>query len=65
MAIDLSKPSTLPSEQRRLSRREQAIEVGVFVSLIVPSMVLSLFAIREGKLGFVVTAISIIARFWL
>lgn len=44
------------------SRREQAIEVGVFLSLIVPSLVLSLFTIQQGKVSFVVTAISIIAR---
>jgi hypothetical protein len=62
MEIVPSSPSTMTSNERRFSRKEQAIEVGVFLSLIVPSMVLSLFVIRQGKLGFVITAISIIAR---
>jgi uncharacterized protein len=44
------------------SRKEQAIELGVFLSLIVPSLILSLFAIGQGKLGFVITALAIIAR---
>jgi len=45
-----------------LSRKEQAVEVWVFLFLIVPSMALSLFAIRQGSLGFTVTASAIILR---
>ena len=44
------------------SRNVQAIEVGLFLSLIVPSMILSLFVIGQGKVGFVITALAIIAR---
>jgi uncharacterized protein len=40
----------------------QATEVAVFLLLIVPSMVLSLFAIRQGQLGFVLTATAVIFR---
>ncbi len=44
------------------SQKEQAREVAVFLFLIVPSMALSLFAIRQGQLGFVLTATAIIFR---
>lgn len=42
--------------------REQLLEVLVFLFLIVPSMVLSFFVIRQGALGFVFTASSVILR---
>lgn len=45
-----------------LDRREQAIEVSVFLLLIVPSMVLGLFVVRQGGLGFAVTAWATILR---
>jgi uncharacterized protein len=44
------------------SRKIQATEVAVFLLLIVPSLVLSLFVIRQGQLGFVLTATAIIFR---
>ena len=37
-------------------------EVGVFLLLIVPSMVLSLFAVQQGSLGFVLVAFATIFR---
>ena len=40
----------------------QAAEVAVFLLLIVPSMVLSLFVIRQGQLSFVLTATATIFR---
>jgi membrane protease YdiL (CAAX protease family) len=43
-------------------RKEQGIEVGVFLFLIVPSLVLSLFAIRQGSLSFTLTATATIFR---
>jgi membrane protease YdiL (CAAX protease family) len=43
-------------------RRTQAVEVSVFLFLIVPSLVLSLFVIRQGGLGFVITAVATILR---
>lgn len=40
----------------------QAIEAGVFLFLIIPSMILSFFAVRTGSLGFMITALATIAR---
>ncbi len=45
-----------------LSRSAQALEVSAFLFLIVPSMILSLFAVGKGAQGFVVTAVSVIMR---
>jgi CAAX protease family protein len=42
--------------------KEQAVEVAVFLFLIVPSMVLSLFAVRQGGLSFVLAAVATIFR---
>jgi membrane protease YdiL (CAAX protease family) len=44
------------------SRREQIIEVLVFLSLIVPSMALSFFAVKQGSVGFTLTAVATILR---
>ena len=44
------------------SQKVQLLEVSVFLLLIVPSMVLSFFVIRQGSLGFVFTAFSVILR---
>ena len=44
------------------SRKVQAAEVAVFLLLIVPSMALSLFAIRLGQLSFVLAATATIFR---
>jgi membrane protease YdiL (CAAX protease family) len=43
-------------------QREQLVEVSVFLFLIVPSMVLSFFVIKQGSLSFVLTAVSTILR---
>jgi hypothetical protein len=43
-------------------RSEQLFEVSVFLFLIVPSMALSFFAIKQGDIGFMVTAIATILR---
>jgi CAAX protease family protein len=43
-------------------RQEQGVEIAVFLFLVVPSMVLSLFAIRRGSLGFTLAATAIIFR---
>ena len=54
-----------PSEETRTvqaRRKEQILEVWVFLFLIVPSMALSLFAVRRGSLGFNITASAIILR---
>jgi membrane protease YdiL (CAAX protease family) len=44
------------------NRKEQLAEVSVFLFLIIPSMVLSFFAIQQGSLNFVLVAISVILR---
>lgn len=51
-----------PSIDTAPSRTEQSVEVGVFLFLIVPSLVLSLFAIRQGNVGFVLAAVATICR---
>lgn len=43
-------------------RREQLVEVSVFLFLIVPSMILSFFAVKLGTLSFVLVAASTILR---
>ncbi len=49
-------------ERDQAARKEQAVEVAVFLFLIVPSMVLSLFVVRRGNLSFVLTAVATIFR---
>src|SRR5579872_6928722 len=44
------------------SRQEQAVELAVFLFLIVPSLVLSLFVVRQGGLNFVFVAVATILR---
>lgn len=44
------------------TRRAQLIEVGVFLFLVLPSVVVSLFAVRQGSLTFPILASSIILR---
>jgi membrane protease YdiL (CAAX protease family) len=47
---------------KRPSRGVQLIEVSVFLFLIVPSMALSFFVVKQGNLSFVLTAVSNILR---
>ena len=50
------------STNSKENRKEQLAEVSVFLFLVVPSMVLFFFAIRQGALPFVLVAISVILR---
>lgn len=43
-------------------RTERLVEISVFLFLILPSMILSLFIVGQGSLGFVLVALSTIAR---
>jgi membrane protease YdiL (CAAX protease family) len=43
-------------------RREQFLELSVFLFLIVPSMALSFFVLRRGSIGFVFLAVSTMLR---
>src|SRR5262245_18422241 len=45
-------------ERDQAARKDQAVEVALFLFLIVPSMVLSLFAMRQGILGFGLLAVA-------
>ncbi|HEU0186176.1 MAG TPA: type II CAAX endopeptidase family protein [Blastocatellia bacterium] len=49
-------------ERDQIAHKEQAVEVIIFLILIVPSMVLSLFVVRKGNLSFVLTAVATIFR---
>jgi len=49
-------------ERDQAARKEQAVEVALFLFLIVPSMVLSLFVVRRGNLSFVLAAVATIFR---
>jgi membrane protease YdiL (CAAX protease family) len=44
------------------SRKEQLFEVAVFLFLIVPSLAFSFFAVKQGSVGFVLTAVATILR---
>jgi membrane protease YdiL (CAAX protease family) len=56
--IDINPGNSIPS-----SRKEQLIEVSVFLFLIVPSMVLSFFVIKPGgAVSFVIVACATILR---
>jgi membrane protease YdiL (CAAX protease family) len=50
------------SDITKVNRKEQLVEISVFLFLIVPSMVLSFFAIKQGSLSFVIVAIATILR---
>lgn len=45
-----------------LTRRQEALELGVFLLLIVPSLALSFAAVRQGMVPFPVVAASTILR---
>ncbi len=54
---------TLDNKRARFtSEQEQLFEVGVFLFLIVPSMILSFFTEQEKDVGFLITALAIITR---
>jgi membrane protease YdiL (CAAX protease family) len=62
VANDKQSSTTLPHERRRSIRREQAVEVSVFLFLIVPSIVLSFFSVVQVSQGIILTALSVIFR---
>jgi len=45
-----------------MTKKEQLLEVSVFLFLIVPSMVLSFFVVKQGTLSFVLVAFATILR---
>jgi uncharacterized protein len=54
--------AVLGPDGARPSRRDELIELGVFLLLIVPSMALSFFAVAQGRLPFALVAFATIAR---
>lgn len=53
---------TFPEEGAHPPRRVQAVEIAVFLFLILPSLAFSFFAVRQGRVGFVLTAAATIFR---
>ena len=62
MVTRANVPMAATGARRQLSRTEQLLEVVVFLFLIVPSMVFSLFVIQQAQLSFVLVALSTIFR---
>lgn len=62
MRTDFNASEANWESSARFSRKEQLFEVSVFLFLIVPSMALSFFAVKQGSLSFVVTAVATILR---
>ncbi len=62
MIGETGRESGSPGGGHRSRRLEQRLEVLVFLSLVVPSMILSWFVIRPGRLNFVLVAWSVILR---
>jgi membrane protease YdiL (CAAX protease family) len=62
MTTDLDDSQIESNTSAGFSRREQVVELLVFLFLIVPSMLFSFLAIKQGSVGFTLTAVSTIAR---
>jgi membrane protease YdiL (CAAX protease family) len=62
MVVELSEKEIEAEKSVGFSPREQLWEVLVFLFLIVPSMLFSFLAIKQGSVGFTLTAVSTIAR---
>lgn len=62
MITELNNSKTTSRDSAKSSWTEQLVEISVFLFLIVPSMVLSFFAIKQGSLSFVIVAIATILR---
>jgi membrane protease YdiL (CAAX protease family) len=62
MTTDSNNSTPYKKSSVQFSWKEQFIEVSVFLFLIVPSMVFSFFAVRQGSLSFVLVAFATILR---
>ncbi len=58
----LNNSSAMSRDSIQPNRKEQFVEVSVFLFLIVPSMALSFFAVKQGSLSFVLVAFATILR---
>jgi membrane protease YdiL (CAAX protease family) len=59
---DMNLHSLIQKHDRRPSEKEQLFEVAVFLFLIVPSMTLSFFAVKQGSISFLLVASATIGR---
>ena len=62
MVTGLSNSKADSGDRARSRWPEPLVEVSVFLFLIVPSMVLSFFAVKQGTLSFVLVAFATILR---
>ena len=62
MTNGLYQSSANGASKVQSSRNSQVVEVSVFLFLIVPSMALSFFAVKQGSLSFVLVAFATILR---
>lgn len=62
MANGLSHEEEAWEGGAQFNRKEQALEVGIFLFLIMPSMAFSFLAVKHGSVGFELVALSTILR---
>jgi membrane protease YdiL (CAAX protease family) len=62
MTIEARPIEIVDGSEARFARLEQVAELSVFLFLIVPSMALSFFAVKQGTLSFVLVAVATILR---
>jgi membrane protease YdiL (CAAX protease family) len=62
MLYEFSDHAVEPVSRTAPSRTEQAVELAVFLFLIVPSLVLSLFVVQQGSGSFVLVSVAVILR---
>jgi membrane protease YdiL (CAAX protease family) len=62
MTTDISNDKGSGENHMLSHRKEQIVEVSVFLFLIVPSMVISFFVVKQGSISFVLVALSSILR---
>ena len=62
MMTDISNDKGSGENHMPSHRKEQIVEVSVFLLLIVPSMIISFFVVKQGGISFVLVAFSSILR---
>ena len=62
MTTDLNSQNSVTVRGGQHAHKEQLFELSVFLFLIVPSMALSFFAVKQGSLSFVIVASGTILR---
>ncbi len=62
MTTDISNDKGSGENHMPSHRKEQIVEVSVFLLLIIPSMIISFFVVKQGGISFVLVAFSSILR---